>query len=373
METPREITFLQAAAVLISTIIGVGVLSLPVIAVKAVDTGAPLLTFIGTMIALFSLGILAALGKRFPRKSIIHYSEDILGVWIGRIGSVAIIFFFAVLSALTAREFGEVVVTAVLRNTPLEVTVIVMLALAAISCRNDLSTFSYIHLFYLPFILAPGLLIVALSLQNAELINLQPIAPIHKGQWFYGSLTIAALFQGSFIVTMIIPSMRHPAKTSIACVLAIIVSGGLYLLIVIASVAIFGAEETKMLIWPTLELARMTSLPANVLERLDILFLAVWVTGVFTTLFSTYYFTIHSLSNLLRLRDHKMFSLFLLPVIFVLAMVPQNVMDTYRFILTIGLCGLIITIGYPAVLLIIAILRKKREDQHDREHAQKTP
>ncbi|MEJ8546425.1 endospore germination permease [Brevibacillus borstelensis] len=373
METPREITFLQATAVLISTIIGVGVLSLPVIAVKAADSGAPLLTFLGAMIALLSLSILAALGKRFPRKSIIHYSEDILGSWIARIGSVAIVLFFALLSALTAREFGEVVVTSVLRNTPLEVTVIVMLVLTAVSCRNDMNTFSYIHLFYLPFILAPGLLIVALSLQNADMINLLPIARVANGEWLYGSLTIAALFQGSFIVTMIIPSMPRPAKTLQACLLAIIVSGGLYLLIVIATVTIFGAEETKLLIWPTLELARMTSLPANVLERLDILFLAVWVTAVFTTLFSTYYFTIHSLSNLLRLRDHKMFSFFLLPFIFVLAMLPQNVLDTYRFILTIGLYGLIITIAYPAVLLIIAILRKKREDQLDREHAQESP
>lgn len=66
METPREITFLQAAAVLISTIIGVGVLSLPVIAVKAVDTGAPLLTFIGTMIALFPWVSWRLWGNAFP-------------------------------------------------------------------------------------------------------------------------------------------------------------------------------------------------------------------------------------------------------------------------------------------------------------------
>ncbi|WP_407649410.1 GerAB/ArcD/ProY family transporter [Brevibacillus composti] len=84
-----------------------------------------------------------------------------------------------------------------------------------------------------------------------------------------------------------------PAKALWASSLAILVSGGLYVLIVIASIAIFGAEETKLLLWPTLELARMTSLPAYILERLDILFLAVWVTAVFTTLFSSYYFTLH--------------------------------------------------------------------------------
>lgn len=373
METPRELTLLQATAILISTIIGVGLLSLPVFAAKAADTGAPLLTFAGSLVAFVSLCILSILGKRFPRKSIIHYGEEILGVWLGRAGSIAIILFFSLLTALTAREFGEVVITSVLRQTPLEIIVIVMLVLAAVSCRHDMSTFSYIHLFYLPFILAPGLLIVALSLQNAQRVNLQPIYPIQDGDWLRGCLMIAALFQCSFIITMIIPSMRKPAKALWASSFAILVSGGLYVLIVIASIAIFGAEETKLLLWPTLELARMTSLPAYVLERLDILFLAVWVTAVFTTLFSSYYFTLHSISNLLRLKDHRLFAMFLLPFVFVLAMLPQNVLDTYRYILKIGSYGLLITLVYPAVLLIIAILRKKREDQHDREHVQKAP
>ncbi|USG67989.1 spore germination protein [Brevibacillus ruminantium] len=373
METPREITLLQATAVLISTIIGVGILSLPLFAARAADSGAPLLTLFGCAIAFLSLFLLSSLGKRFPRKSIIHYSEAILGVWLGRLGSIAIILFFAMLSALTAREFGEVVITTVLRSTPVEITVIVMLTLAAISCRNDLNTFSYIHLFYLPFILAPGLLIVALSLQNADPINLLPVFSRHDGNWLGGALTIAALFQGSFVFSMIIPSMRTPAKALRASYFAILVSGGLYVLIVIASIAIFGAEEAKLQLWPTLELARMTSLPANILERLDILFLAVWVTAVFTTLFSSYYFTIHSISNLFKLRDHKMFTWAMLPFIFILAMLPKNVLETYHLILVIGSYGLFITIAYPAFLLIVAMLRKKREDQHDRELTQKAP
>ena len=65
--------------------------------------------------------------------------------------------FFAFLTGLGAREFGAVVITAILRETPLEVTVIVMLLLAAVTSRNDLNTFAYIHTFYLPIIIAPGL------------------------------------------------------------------------------------------------------------------------------------------------------------------------------------------------------------------------
>ncbi|CAG7638355.1 endospore germination permease [Paenibacillus allorhizosphaerae] len=363
MQFTRQITTIQAAAILVSTIIGVGVLPLPLFAVRAADSGAPLVTLLAMMLAFVGLALVALLGMRFPNKSIIQYSEDIIGKWPAWIGSLFIIAFFAMLTSLTAREFGEVVVTSVLKTTPVEVTVIVMLVLAAISTRNDLTTFAYIHHFYFPALLGPALLIVALSLKNAEMINLQPIWGNEPKGMMGGVLTIAALFQGSFILTAVIPAMRRPEKAMKASILGMLIAGGLYVAIVIATVSVFGAEESKLLLWPTLELAKATSLPANILERLDAAFLAVWVTAVFTTLFSSYYLTIHSMSKLFRLRDHRMFSLFLLPIVFVMAMLPLNILHMYEIIQNVGRIGLIITIAYPGALLLISIIRKKRGDR----------
>ena len=79
MEHPRQITVIQGAAILISTIIGVGVLALPRFAVEAADTGASLVTFLGFLLACIGLGLITLLGMRFPNKSIVQYSEDILG------------------------------------------------------------------------------------------------------------------------------------------------------------------------------------------------------------------------------------------------------------------------------------------------------
>jgi spore germination protein len=363
MEFPRQITMIQTTIILVSTIIGVGILAIPRIAVVSADTGAPLTTLLGIFVASIGLWLVALLGMRFPNKTIIQYGEDILGKWLARIGSVLIILFFAVLTALASREFGEVVITSVLRDTPLEITVIVMLLLAAVSTRNDTTTFAFIHHFYFPLILFPALLIVALSLKNANVLHLQPIWGNEPGGMITGILTVAALFQGFFILTMVIPAMRRPEKAMLSSVFGMSIAGGLYLLIVIATVSVFGAEETKVLLWPTLELAKMTSLPGKILERLDAAFLAVWVTAVFTTLFSSYFLTIHSISQLFNLRDHKMFSLMILPFVFVFAMIPQNILQMYEIIEIVGRIGLLITIGYPSLLLAVALIRKKRGDQ----------
>ncbi|MFD2328646.1 endospore germination permease [Cohnella sp. GCM10020058] len=359
-KTTRDVTGLQASAVLVSTIIGVGVLPLPLFAVRAADTGGPLVTLLACILAMIGLLFITLLGMRFPDQTIIQYSERLIGKWPARAVSVCVILFFALLTSLTAREFGEVVVTSVLKQTPVEVTVIVMLLLAAISTRNTLSTFVYIHFFYVPLLLVPVLMIVALSLKNAEPLNLQPVWGNQPAGMLDGIVTIAALFQGSFVMTIVIPAMRRPAKALAVSFYSILIAGGLYVVIVIAVIGVFGAEEIRQLLWPTLELAKATSLPANVLERLDGAFLAVWVTAVFTTLLSSYYLTSQSLTQLLRLQEPRIFTFFLLPFVFVVAMVPANIVKMYEAVLYVGRIGLGLTIVYPALLLLIAILRKKR-------------
>lgn len=359
MEDSREVTTLQAATVLISTIIGVGVLPLPLFAVRAGETGAPFVTLLGIGIASLGLMIITRLGMRYPRQTIITYSEEILGKWLGRLGSLMIILFLMILTALAAREFGGVVITAVLLETPLEVTVIVMLLLAAITARNDINTFAYIHNFYIPIILAPVLIIVALSLKNANLLYIQPFLPNSFKESFLGMLTVASLFQGSYILTIIIPAMKKPKSAMKAGWWAMFISGGLYLLIVVATLSIFGAEEIKKLYWPTLELARTTSLPGNVLQRLDVVFLSVWVIAVFTTVYASYFLTIYLLKQFLRLQDHKMLVYFVFPFIFILAMLPQNILELYTVIQIIGRVGMVMSILYPLFLYMIDVIRSK--------------
>jgi spore germination protein len=351
---------IQATAIVISSVIGVGVLPLPFFAAKYGNSAAPLVTLMGLVIALFSLIVVTKLGVRYPNKSIIGYSEEILGKWFGRIGSIILILLFMVLTGLGAREFGAVVISAILRETPEEITVFIMLFLAASTSRNDINTFSYIHTFYLPVILAPGVIISLVALQNANILYVQPILGSNIPSMAKGALTIAALCLWSFVFTIVIPAMVNPKKAMKATIWGMAIAGGVYLLIVIAVIAVFGPEETKKLLWPTLELARATSLPGNILQRLDVIFLVVWLTAVYTTLLSGYTFTCFALRNLFQLKDHKVFTFSLLPIFYLIALLPKNLVSLYKLIAVLGRLGVLITIVYPCLLLCIDIIRKKR-------------
>ncbi len=64
------------------------------------------------------------------------------------------------------------------------------------------------------------------------------------------------MFQGFFIITLLIPHMRQQSKAWVSGLSGLGVAGALYLLIITSTVAVFGAEEVKELLYPTLELAK---------------------------------------------------------------------------------------------------------------------
>ena len=94
VKKPRYITNIQATAVLTNTIIGVGVLPLPLFGVKAADTAAPLVTMMGAVLGFVGLWMITKLGMRFPDKTIIQYGEELIGKIPSMLGNICMIIFF---------------------------------------------------------------------------------------------------------------------------------------------------------------------------------------------------------------------------------------------------------------------------------------
>lgn len=320
-------------------------------------TGAPLATALAALLGLLGLVILVALGNRFPNLTVYQYAQVVTGRFFGKLFGLMFAAFFALLTALAAREFGEVVVTVVLKRTPLEVTTVILILLAASATRNNIATFGRIHQFYLPFVVIPGILIVLLALKNAHSIYLLPIWGNGARGLLRGTILIGSLFQGFAIAGITHAYVTHPKQAGRAAALGVGVAGFVYVLAVAGALAVFGPEEIKGLMWPTLELAKTTAVPGGIIERLDAPFIIVWVTAVFTTVYSTFMLAAVGLAQCCGLQDHKTFVFPLIPLIYVLALRPSNIEMLYRIISIVGVAGLPLTIGWPALLWLIAVAR----------------
>src|ERR1700730_8871338 len=134
------VTASQSGALIASTIIGVGVLTLPRTATELVHQAGWIPILIVGIISILSMYFIVNLGIRFPGKTIVQYTEELFSVkkikWMGKIVSILIgltyIVFWGAACAITVRTFGEVVVSAVLIRTPIEVTVSSMCLLVLI-------------------------------------------------------------------------------------------------------------------------------------------------------------------------------------------------------------------------------------------------
>lgn len=367
MNSNRPITTIQVVAVIVSTIIGIGILSIPRYMAEAGDSGAPLVSASGVPVAFLGCLFTAVLCRKFPNETLFVFSRKLLGTGLADMFTVLISLFFAFSAGITMRQFGEVCVAVIYKKTPIEVVILLMLILVALSIRRNIVKFTYVHIFYLPFILLSVLGITFVAMKNIDALNLLPITGnyITISSFSKGMLTSAALYQGTFVLTLLVPFMKKPRQVLKAGSAALFIIGFIYGMIVCVTLGMFGAQETKLLSYPTLEAARSIAIGGGLLERFDALFIIVWVISIFTTIFTNYYLAAYSLQQVMRHKDHHLMSSFFLPFIFIFSLLPRNIYQVYDFASFISIFGLIFLTLYPLLLWLVSLIRHKGGLSHE--------
>ncbi|MDQ0338933.1 spore germination protein [Caldalkalibacillus uzonensis] len=361
--TPR-----QSGSLIASTLIGVGILTLPRGMSEAAREAAWLTTILGGLVTLLFMIILTRLSFRFPLKSLASYAPEILGTkhnpnMIGKVLAAPIIvgfigyWLFAV--AMVVRAFGEVVVSAVLINTPLEVIIISMLLLSYILTWYEVEVVARINELLLPLIVIPSILIILFAVQSFKLEYFLPLWPDVRWQDFlYGVVISAFAYAGYEVITVFGGYTFVTKETLPANVIGFSTPLLIYTAVVVVAVGTFGTEELQVLLWPTFELVKTTEVPGVILERVESAFLGVWVAAVFTSSANLFYATSFLAKKYVARGKTHVYALIFLPIVYWIASIPENVHTLSDWQTYAGYAGLIVGGGVPILLLIIARIRK---------------
>ncbi|WP_071394075.1 GerAB/ArcD/ProY family transporter [Bacillus tuaregi] len=363
MNKHREfsITPVQLATIVISSTLGVEILALPRFVVKGAGLGAPIASIVGVTIAFFGLLAVVLLGRKFPRQTFIGYSEDIIGKPLGSFVSALMIIFFVIMTGLETRQYAEIVAGSLLPNTPVHIAIFLMLLLCATIGFQHVATFAYIHFFYMPLILFPIIMVLIPGFQDIEIYHLTPILgndPTFKG-FLSGGIVVTQSVLNFFVIAMVIPFMKEPNKCVKSGIWGFWIACFFVVFIISMSLAVFGEEEIQQSFWPVLVLGRMIHIPSQILSRIDAVLLISWIYGTFTTLLSFYFVVVRGMSELIHSERYRLISFIGFPIMFFIALLPQNIYQMYNYILHVTRYGIVITIMYPILLLFIAFLRKK--------------
>jgi spore germination protein (amino acid permease) len=341
-------------ATIVVAIVGVGIFSSPKEIIDKVGSDAWMVTLIGGMVIFLLMYLMHMVMKKNDFEDLTNILQNNFGKFIG--GAFAIIFagYSIFIVSLGMREFVEVIKLYLLRQTPTEFILIVTILTGTYLIRGeigDLVKFNEIS-FWVMFI--PAISVLILTTINVDFTNLLPVLNNKPSDYFKASRYILFCFGGIEIAYLILPYVKNKNNSVGVIKKSIIFVTAFYIIIMILVVGVFSRAQSRILLWPTISMIKSLDIPGTFIERWEGIVMAFWILFYFTTFVNTYFFSGEIIKNVFKLKDIKLSSLLIMPIIYVIALYPENIGELYA--LQFKTTPVILTAIFVFVLLPILIL-----------------
>lgn len=357
--TNREkLSSYQVTAVVATSIIGVIVLTLPRLATELVQVDGGFATLLAGLISLAFLFVIAVLCRRFPQMTVIEFSKVIFGKYLGFLYGLIFTMYSILVSGVVLRTFADALKLLLLPRTPLEFILITMLLVSLYLTQYGIGAISKVSEIFLPLIIFPIALLLLLNFNDVELIQLRPMFSKGLTPFIKAVPNLFLAYLGYEVLFMITPFVRTPQKILKYAAVGVGIPVVLYTTLVMTAITIFGVKPTGTLVYPTVILARRIIFPGAFAERFDIFFIIFWILAAYTTIVIFHYLGAISFTRLIGLRHYKPFIFIIAPLIYLISILPQNILQIDLLAQIAGFIGAgVVAASIP--MLIIAMLRKK--------------
>jgi spore germination protein len=354
-----QITTAQAAVIIINYVLGAGILTLPRTTVEAVETPDVWISIIisGGLVWIAGM-IIVSLCRKFPGKTLFQFAQEITGKWLSFLLGIVIIAYFIVISAFEIRIMAEVTGLYVLEGTPKWAIVLVFMWIGFYLIIGGINSIARLYEIILPITLIFFLIAFLLSGRIFEIDNLRPVLGSGIMPVFKGIKSTLLAFTGYEVMLVIMAFMSFPQKGLKAVSAGVLTSLVIYIITLILVIGGLSIDGVKTKTWPTLDLIRSFEMEGLIFERFESLLLIIWIMQIFSTYTITHYAASLGCAQLLK-RKMLPFLLVMLPVIYIIAMVPQSLDQAFKLGDFIGNVSIYLFGGIPILLLLLSILRKK--------------
>lgn len=270
----RGISGSQLAAILILIRLVPYSIHYPLVNITEVSQDTWIGALLSTIVSIPLVLLMVHLGLKFPNKSIIEYSQLLLGKYLGKLVGLILVWYWITVAAVTARAVGEAYTTAFMPETPILAFIITTAFLACNAARNGVGVLGKMSELILPIVTGTGLAVIILNYSEMRFRNLLPV--LSKGvQPVVKTTGVGIAFFMEFIVLgMILPYLNKPRDAPRFSVYAVLFSGLLMTVFTVSLVAVFG-PTTSSLSFPTFSFTRMISI-GQFLERIEVIPVGAW-------------------------------------------------------------------------------------------------
>ncbi|WP_406676857.1 GerAB/ArcD/ProY family transporter [Moorella sp. ACPs] len=351
----------QAAVLLWFAVLPTAILFLPALLALRSRQDAWLAVVVASVAASVVALVVYLLAQRFPHYTLFQYCELILGPVIGKMMAFIFVLAFFLLDAVVIREFSEFLVTAVMPETPALFFSLSIVAVAVYAARNGLEVIARCTEFILPLMVTFVAIVILFATPEMMPRNILPIMENGLRPVLGGAL-VAWSFLGQIFILATYGAFVNPPRALGTSLFSGLLGIAFFLsLATMGTILVFGSSQAARLTFAAYNLARVVAL-GQFLERIEVLFLAIWVGGVFIKITLNLYVVALGLATVTGLKEYRS----LVASLGALNVAVSNLL--YRNITEIRQDLLLLEPGWtltwqlilPLFLLIMAWLRGKR-------------
>lgn len=351
-----KISIRQLQALLILDLFGTAVVTLPRQAAQIAGNDGWLAVLIGSAImAIFTI-VFTTLGQKHTDKTVVELSQMLLTRPIGILVSLGLAIKIMIGAGLELRIFCEMIGQSMLFRTPIFITALAMLLISGYvsaigyECRARTGEILFV------FVFVPFLILMILAIFAADYSNLRPMFSHDTSAYLYGAWDTILSFQGLEFLLLAFPYLQQPKKAKKGMLQAGIAIAFFMTLITLLTIAVFGEYSVVNKLFPVLQMMDSLQMPGSFLDRQDIFMLWFWVASIFASVSAALFFVTVIFERIQKNKKipARKWMIFVMIVVFVVAVLPQDVAQTYDYIkLLKQYGGVFYVLILPVVLLLL--------------------
>lgn len=370
MNTLTKIGTLEAIAFMIIVMINRLILNNPKEIIENVGTSAWLNVIVISILAIIFVLIICKLYKNFTGKDILDISEYLGGTFLKKVTAIIFFILFIYVATIVLRSFCDSLQRIYLPNTPITYIMLFFLVGMIIANKLGFSAIVKINVFIVFTILLSIIIIFIAPINFFNFLNLFPIFGNGINETFFSGLTNIFIFSGITYLYFLMPFLKKTEEFKKIAVISIVISSIYLFLSVVNLVGLFSYLMTSEDNFSVLLITRVVKL-GSVFERVDTIFLLVWILSFLTYLSFILYFSLHTYKSFTNITNQNVSIYTISALIFGLALLPKNVVEVNFLENTIlKVLVLVLLFGFPLILFILANLKYKLKNKRQKREVE---
>jgi spore germination protein KB len=350
----------QMGMMMFLMVISTGILIIPSIMTQIAKRDMWLSPIWASISGFVTVYVSCKLHNLYPKKSMIEYSEDILGKVFGKMLGFIFLFVLWHIDAQIVREYGEFIVSAFLPRTPLLVIIGCLIFVSTLAIRGGVEVLGRCSQFFFPLIGFLFILIVILLIPKYKLLHMFPIFEDGLMPSLSGSMVPHGFFSGYIFISFLLPFLVDQTKAMKAGMMSVFV--GMLTMVASNFIILFVFGETAgNLNFPVYSATRYISI-AHFIEHVEVILLVIWVIGGFIQISMWSYTLVIGLAQWTNITAYKIltFPVGLLLVLASIWIAPDVSKLVRYFQTTLPFYNIHLQILVPIFLLCMGFIQQKK-------------